>query len=215
MSFVEEFFSTLLKYNETFWLMSIITFLMGILIVYLAVRKYSSRVISALLCFLWVWSGVVFFIIYYGSMDVEFLGMTLPSVWYLGGFLFLVQSSLFLVLGVIKSSISFQVGQDWGSAVGALLVVYAMVVYPLVGVLTGISYPEYPIFGTAPCPVTIFSIGLLLWLDRKVPMIIAVIPFIWSLMGIMPVLVLNIWADVGLVLSGIIGLPIIIYRNSK
>lgn len=217
MSFVDDFYSTLQSYNEAFWYMIITTFLLGFVVVYLAARKSksSSKVISAILSFLWIWSGIVFFIIYYGPMDAEFLGLVLPGVWYLGGILFLLQGFLFLILGLVKSSLSFRLGSDWISVVGALMVVYAMVIYPIIGFLTGYGYPRYPVFGIAPCPLTIFSIGLFQWSDRKMPIAIAAIPFIWALMGIMPVLALNVWADIGELLSAIIGFPLVLYHNSK
>lgn len=154
MGFIDDFYRTLQSYNETFWPMIIITFLLGIVVVYLAARKSgsSSKVISAILSFLWIWSGIVFFIIYYGSMEVEFLGLVMPGVWYLGGVLFLFQGFLFLIFGVVKSQLSFRLGGDWLSVVGALMIVYAMVIYPVIGFLTGYSYPGYPVFGIAPCP---------------------------------------------------------------
>lgn len=217
MSFINDFFSTLQSYNEAFLSITIFTFLLGALIVYLAARKSknSSKVISALMSFLWIWSGVVFFIIYYGPIDAEFLGLTIPGVWYLGGILFLIQSFLFLFFGVVKSSLSFKFSSEISHVIGALMILYAMVIYPIIGFLSGYGYPRYPIFGTAPCPLTIFTVGLLQWSDRKIPLVIVVIPFIWALMGIMPVLALNVWADIGEVLSGIVGFSIILYRNSK
>jgi hypothetical protein len=216
MSFIDDFYSTLQSYNETFWPMIIFTFLLGVVVVYLAARKRSSnKTISAILSFLWIWSGIVFFIIYYGPMDAEFLGLVIPGVWYLGGILFLIQGVLFFILGVVKSSLSFRLGSDWLSGVGALMIVYAMVIYPVIGFLTGYSYPRYPVFGIAPCPLTIFSIGLFQWSDIKMPIAIVLIPFIWALMGIMPVLALNVWADIGELLSAIIGFPLILYHSSK
>ena len=217
MGFIDDFYSTLQSYNETFWPMIIITFLLGIVVVYLAARKSgsSSKVISAILSFLWIWSGIVFFIIYYGSMEVEFLGLVMPGVWYLGGVLFLFQGVLFLIFGVVKSRLSFRLGGDWRSVVGALMIVYAMVIYPVIGFLTGYGYPKYPVFGIAPCPLTIFSLGLFQWSDRKMPIAVVLVPFIWGLMGIMPVLALNVWADIGELMSAIIGLPLILYHNSK
>jgi len=217
MSFIDDFYNTLQSYNETFWPMLIITFLLGVAVIYLAARKSSSsnKAISAILSFLWIWSGIVFFIIYYGPINAEFLGLMMPGVWYLGGILFLTQGVLFLVLGVVKSSLSFKLSGDWFTIVGALIVVYAMVIYPVIGLLTGYGYPKYPVFGIAPCPLTIFSLGLFQWSDRKMPIVIVLIPFIWALTGIMPVLALNVWADIGELLSAIIGLPLILYQRSK
>ena len=217
MGFAEDFYSTLQAYNEAFLPIMIVTFLLGIFAIYLAFKKSnnSSRMISAVFSFLWIWSGVVFFIIFFGPMEVEFLGQTMSGVWYLGGALFVIQGILFLVFGVVRDSLSFRVAGDGNSVFGAILITYAMIIYPTIGFLTGFSYPRYPVFGAAPCPLTIFTLGFLQWTDRKLPLVIAIIPFIWSLMGIMPVLELNIWADVGEMLSGIIGFPLILYNNSK
>jgi len=217
LGFAEDFYSTLQAYNEAFWPITIVTFLLGIFAIYFAFKKSnnSSRMVSAVFSFLWIWSGVVFFIIFFGPMEVEFLGQTMSGVWYLGGALFVIQGILFLVFGVVRDSLSFRVAGDGNSVFGAILITYAMIVYPTIGFLTGFGYPRYPVFGTGPCPLTIFTLGFLQWTDRKLPLVIAIIPFIWSLMGIMPILELNIWADVGEMLSGIIGFPLILYNNSK
>ncbi len=217
MGFVEDFYSTLQTYNETVLSVTIITYLLGIIAIYLTLKKSenSSKMISTILSFLWIWSGIVFFIIFFGPMEVEFLGQTMPGIWYLGGALFIIQGILFLVFGVIRDSLSFGMAGDGNSVIGVILITYSMIVYPIIGFLTSFSYPKYPVFGTGPCPLTIFTLGFLQWTDRKMPIIIAIIPFVWSLMGIMPILALDVWADVGLMLSGIIGFPLILYHNSK
>ena len=217
MEFVEDFYSTLQAYNEAVLPITIITYLLGIFAIYLALKKSnnSSKMISAVLSFLWIWSGVVFFIIFFGPMEAEFLSQTMSGIWYLGGVLFIVQGILFLIFEVARDSPSFKMASDGNSVFGVILITYAMIIYPIIGFLTGFSYPRYPVFGTGPCPLTIFTLGFLQWADRKMPIVIAIIPFIWSLMGIMPILELNVWADVGEMLSGIIGFPLILYHSSK
>ncbi len=217
MGFAEDFYNTLQAYNEAVLPITIITYLLAILAIYLALKKSdnSGKVISAILSFLWIWSGVVFFIIFFGPMEAEFLGQTLSGVWYLGGVLFIVQGILFLIYGVLRDTLSFRMASGGNSLFGVVLTIYAMAVYSMIGILTGFTYPRYPVFGTAPCPLTIFTLGFLQWADRKIAIVITIIPFIWSLMGIMPILELNVWADAGLMLSGIIGFPLILHRNSK
>lgn len=217
MGFADDFYNTLQTYNETVLPITIITYLLGIIAIYLALKKSSSssKMISAVLSFLWIWSGIVFFIIFYGPMEIEFLGQTMPGVWYIGGVLFVIQGVLFLIFGVTRNSLSFKIAGDENSVVGVIIVTYAMIIYPIIGFLTGLSYPKYPVFGTGPCPLTIFTLGFLQWTDRKMPIATAIIPFIWSLMGIMPILALDVWADVGEMLSGIIGFPLILHHNSK
>ena len=216
MGFVEDFFVTLQTYNETILPITLIAYLLGIFAIYLCASRSgrSSKMVSLILAFLWFWSGIVFHIVFYGPVDVEILGQMMSGVWYVSGVLFLVQGLLFLVLGVAKSSLSFGLTEDSYSITGAIAVTYALMFYPLIGLLTGYNYPRYPLFG-APCPVNIFSVGVLLWADRKVPSYVAIIPLIWSVMGLMPVLVLGVWADIGLILSGIIGVPLILFHNRK
>ncbi|NIO37296.1 hypothetical protein GTO27_06275 [Candidatus Bathyarchaeota archaeon] len=216
MGFVEDFFVTMQTYNETILPITLIAYLLGIFAIYLCANRSrrSSKVVSLILAFLWFWSGIVFHIVFYGPVNVEILGQTMSGVWYGSGVLFLVQGLLFLVLGVGKSSLSFGLTEDAYSITGAIVVTYALMLYPLIGLLTGFNYPRYPLFG-APCPVNIFSVGVLLWADRKVPSYAAIIPLIWSVMGLMPVLVLSVWADIGLILSGIIGVPLILFHNRK
>jgi hypothetical protein len=139
--------------------------------------------------------------------------MTMPGIWYFSGVLFVIQSLLFIGYGVVKNSLSFSLDISLYSIVGAGFVIYSMVIYPLIGFLTGYPYPKYPVFGSSPCPVTIFTLGLLLWTNKKVPLLVAIIPFIWGIMGIMPVLELSVYADIGLILSGILGFLLILLQN--
>ena len=215
MGFIEDFFDTLQTYNETVFPITILTYLLGLVAVYFVSRRSSqaSRFVSFILSFLWLWSGIVFQVLFYGPSDIELLGMTIQGMWYFTGVLFVIQSLLFIVYGMVKNRLSFSFDNSPCSVVGAAFVIYSMVIYPLIGFLTGYVYPKYPIFGSAPCPVTIFTWGLLLWTSKKVPLIVAVIPFIWGIMGIMPVLFLNVYADVGLVLSSFVGFPLIILHN--
>ena len=45
------------------------------------------------------------------------------------------------------------------------------------------SYPGAPTFGITPCPVTLFTFGLLLLATTPVPWLLLVIPVAWSLVG--------------------------------
>lgn len=217
MGFIEDFFARLKTYNETVWLITIITFFLGLLAIYFSARKtkYSGKIISSILGFLWFWSGIVFHIIFYGSTDVEFLGQTISGIWYFSGVLFVIQGILFLVIGVIRDSLAFQLQKNACSLIGIIFVIYSMIIYPIIGFLTGYIYLEYPIFGSAPCPVSIFTFGMLLLINRKVPILISIIPLIWAFMGFMPVFILSVWADIGLILSGIIGFPLILLNNKN
>lgn len=65
---------------------------------------------------------------------------------------------------------------------GWSFVIYAVVLYPLIGIATGHGYPHLPMFGVTPCPVTIFTFGMLRMSD-PVPRRLLEIPLVWSLIG--------------------------------
>ena len=214
MRFVDEFFTALAAYNETLWPVTVGLFFLGAVAVVLATRRgrSSGRLVAVMVGVLWLWAGVVFFGWFLGPTAAELWGVTLPGVWYLSGVLFVAQGLLFLVFGAVRSALSFRPAWDGYGVAGAILVLYAIVLYPLVGIVTGSGFPRYPVFG-APCPVTIFTWGLFLWADRKVPIAVAVIPLLWAVLGLMPVLAVGIWADVGLILAGLVGFPLVARRN--
>lgn len=90
----------------------------------------------------------------------------------------------------------------------------ALLIYPLVGNVSGNSYPYSPTFGV-PCPTTIFTFGLLLWADKGAPRYVILIPLLWSLIGMFAAVYLGIWADAGLPVAGIAGTLLILRRNRQ
>jgi hypothetical protein len=87
--------------------------------------------------------------------------------------------------------------------VGVAMIVYALVVYPILGTLAGHGYPQLPTFGL-PCPTTIFTFGILLLADGRIPHRLLVIPLLWSCLGAFAALRFGIVEDTGLLLSGIL-----------
>ena len=92
---------------------------------------------------------------------------------------------------------------------------YTAIAYPLIGVATGHRYPEMPMFGVTPCPVTIFTFGMLLLTLRPVPSWLFVIPFVWSLIGGSAAILLNVPQDWLLLVSGFIASPLMFFRDRQ
>jgi hypothetical protein len=57
---------------------------------------------------------------------------------------------------------------DPAGLLGLALIAYALVVYPLIGLWFGHSLGELPAFGVTPCPLVLFTFGILL-LAQRVP----------------------------------------------
>jgi hypothetical protein len=148
--------------------------------------------------------GVFYHIVHFSKIN--------PSA-NLFGVVFILQGLVFVLTGSIRNSLSFRSGLDLHSVIGWCFILYAMIIYPLIGSASGHSYPEAPVFGVAPCPATIFTFGVLLWARRHVPIYLLLIPFLWSLVGFSAALNLGVSQDYGLGVAGILGTILIIWRN--
>ena len=194
------------RYNHAIWPMQVLAYVLGLVALYLAIRpsRYSNRIILGVLSFMWLWTGLVFFLLYFGPVYT-------PA--YAFGLLFILQGVLFLA-GVLKPRLSFAFQGDLYSIVGILFVAYAMLGYPVVGYLLGHIYPQAPPFGLTPCPSGAFTFGLFLLTDRKVPRLFLVIPLLWALSGVLPVSI-GILEDLGLITAGVLGTAMILYRDRR
>ncbi len=203
----EQFLDVFQQYNLSVWPMQILLVLLGLTAIYFAVapHKPSNRIISGVLCFIWLWMGAVYHILYFSTIN--------PMA-YVFGSLFIIQGLAFAFSGLIKGSLSFGFRSNGYGIAGAVLLAYALLVYPVLGHIQGHGYPRSPTFGL-PCPTTIFTFALLLWADKRVPRYVLVVPFLWSLLGPSAALSLGILEDLGLLAAGLCGTFLIITRNKR
>jgi len=89
-----------------------------------------------------------------------------------------------------------------------------MVGYPVVGYILGHIYPRALPFGLAPCPTTVFTFGLFMLTDKKIPKPFLVIPLLLSISAIVPVSI-GILEDIGLIIAGLVGTPMLLLRDRK
>lgn len=203
---IEGFLAILEKYNTDIWPLQIIAYMLGIAVIVMAVKRtgFSNRAISLILSFFWLWSGIVFCVLYWNKSF---------KLAYVFGILLTVQGLIFLY-GFIRQNISFSYPGDFYSSYGILMIFYAMIGYFLIGLFIGHTYPHSFPFGLVPCPTAIFTLGILLWTDKKVPKYILIIPALLSLAGIIAI-VKTIYEDMGLLILGLLAVFLIIYRDKR
>jgi hypothetical protein len=203
---VDQFLGVFEQYNQAIWPMHVVAYILGIAALVLVAKKtsYSDRAISVILALFWAWVGLVYHIMYFSAINGAALGF---------GVLFIVQAALWLVFGVIRPKLSFQWETNLYTISGAVMIVYAMLIYPILGTLLGHGYPRSPSFGVAPCPMIIFTFGLLLFTGAKIPKFLLVIPFLWSLLGVSASYQLGVREDIGLLVAGVLGVGLLIWRD--
>lgn len=199
---IEEFIGVFRDYNNSVYPFQFILFLSALYVIYLAFRKkeYGSRVITWILVFYWLWIGVVYDIIFFTAIN--------PAA-YVFGIIFILQALLFIKAGITDKKLEFRFEKGLNQYTGGLIILYALIIYPLLGMSFGHTYPENPTFGL-PCPTTIFTFGILLWTTKKIPAYIIGIPLIWAIVGFSAAINLGIKEDTGLLIAGILAGALII-----
>ena len=179
-------------YNATIWPMQYFLIFLAVAVVAAAARPARFTALPAVvLALLWAWSGLVYHLTFFRTINGAAL---------IFGMLFVVQAA---VMGLESRSLAFRFTRTWRGWTGAALVVYALVLYPVISYLVGHRYPETPTFG-APCPVTIFTLGVLLWAERPPRWHVAAIPLVWSLIGTSAAVSLGMLEDFGLAAAALV-----------
>jgi hypothetical protein len=205
---IDQFLEVFEVYNRSIWPAQLIAYFLGGSALFLVIRKktVSDTFINLILGTFWIWMGAVYHILFFSGIN--------PAA-YIFGSLFILQGILFIVLNLTGHKLQFAFRKDLYGLIGGVFILYAMIVYPMLGHAFGHIYPQSPVFGVAPCPTTIFTFGLLLWTIDRIPYWLLIIPGLWSLIGFSAAVQLTIYEDMGLVIAGIISVALLINRNRK
>lgn len=203
----EQFFDAFERYNTDLPFAGVILSILALAGVVFGSAKAarSGSVLVIVLAFLWFWAGAVYHLGYFAEVN---------TAAYFFGAAFILQAVLLAIAGLWKARLDLEVRWDRFGLAGALLAFYALVLYPVTGYLIGHIPPRAPSFGL-PCPLTIFTFGVLLWSRRPVPFYLLVIPVLWTLIGSSAAILLGVWEDLALLLAGCIGILLILEARKK
>jgi Family of unknown function (DUF6064) len=204
---VEQFFAVFAAYNAAVWPLQLVLLALAVLAIALSFTRLRARrhVVAGILAALWLWMGLVYHVIFFAAINP-----LAPAF----GVAFALEAVLLIRAAVGPRPLHFMPRRDAYGAAGAVLLLYALIVYPLLGYLLGHRYPAVPTFG-APCPTTIFTFGLLLWTVGRVPWWVLVIPGLWALLGLSAAVSLNVPQDLGLFAAGIVAIPLLTVRGRR
>jgi Family of unknown function (DUF6064) len=155
---------------------------------------------------MWAWTGIAYHWLFFLPINKAAL--------VLGG-LFVVQGALLMYFTVMRGRLEFGESTGLTAWLGWALVIYATCIYPPRRGVGGHRYPEMPMFGITPCPVTIFTFGVLLLATAPVPRWLFVIPILWSLVGGSAAFLLAVPQDWMLLISGIAVAPVLLLQRRR
>jgi hypothetical protein len=202
----EQFLSVFVNYNTAIWPVQVVAYLRGCSAIVLLLWKvpHADRITASILAMMWLWTGITYHGVFFATIN---------KAAYLFGALFVLQGAYLLYTGVYHDRLRFGLGDGPTVWVGVGLVIYAAILYPLIGMWTGHVYPEMPVFGVTPCPVTIFTFGMFLLTRQPISRWLLAIPFIWSLIGGSAAILLHVPQDWLLLFSGFITVLLIILQD--
>jgi len=203
----EQFFAVFAAYNVAIWPLQVAFEVAALALAVAAIVRWrpAGTVIPSVLAFFWIWMGVAYHWIRFSEIN--------PAA-RLFAVAFVVEGALLARWGLRRPSPGFEPGHDAFGVAGGALIVYALAVYPVLGVLLGHAYPAQPTFGL-PCPTTIFTMGLLLWAKPRVPWWLLVVPALWSVVGMSAVRYLGVVEDTMLPIAAWVGGAMILFRNRR
>jgi hypothetical protein len=195
---LEQFFAVFARYNRDVWPMQVVLIAVAILILAMLFsgREWASRQIAKLLAALWAWMAIVYHFKHFSGIN--------QAAWVFGA-VFLLGSFAFVWYGVVKDRLVFRPVAGARGVAGGALIVFALVLYPVIGYALGHRYPATPTFGL-PCPTTIFTLGLLLFAVHPVPRWVFVVPLAWAAVGSVAAFQLGVLEDLALLVAGILAL---------
>jgi uncharacterized protein DUF6064 len=197
-----EFFGVFRRYNETVWPAQWILYGVAAVVVAKMFQGPRPRSVLVLLALLWVWMGLVYHLTFFAPLN--------PAA-RVFGILCIAQAAI--LLWFARSATARMVTAPSRTAVAGakVLVAYALLGYPLIGYLLGRRFPETPTFG-APCPTTIFTLGILAWSQPALPWWVVAIPLGWTVVGTSAALQLSVPEDFGLTAAGLFSAVLLVQR---
>ena len=192
---IDDFLGVFRSYNQAVWPAQWILVILALVAVVPAFRaRWLTRAPLFILAVLWLWMGIVYHLAFFRSIN--------PAAVVFGA-LFIVQAGIFVWLALREPGVRFTIQPDMPGVLGALMVVFALVIYPSLGWLAGHRYPAAPTFGL-PCPTTVFTFGLMLWVQPALPRRVLIIPVLWSVVATIAAFQLGMIEDLSLPLAAIV-----------
>ena len=190
-----QFIDMFTRYNAAIGPMPLVAYALGALALGLVLRgrRAVDAVVGLVLAGMWAFTGIVCHLMYFSPIN--------PAA-RIFAIAFVIQAVVFAVEG-LRGRLHFGFTPDARGITGLVLALWAMVGYPLAGLALGHGYPNGPVFGLTPCPLVIFTLGLLL-MSRRAPRFVGIIPVLWAVVGTMAAFAFGIREDLTLGASALV-----------
>ena len=140
-------------YNAAIWPAQFVAIALGVAILVLLSRgePWSGRAVVAALAACWLWVAWAFFALRYDT--INWAGSYIAAG-------FAIEALLLLWVGIARNSLRLRKSSDLAGRAGFAIVLYALAIHPLINMLVGRPLMQVELFGVAPDPTAIATIGV-------------------------------------------------------
>jgi len=157
-------------YNTAIWPAQIVAVAAGLAI--LALRR-RGRLVALLLSACWLWVAIEFHLRRYATINWA-------AVYFAAAF---ALEALLLLWAGARGRLAFERGGDTVGRVGLGIFVFALALEPVTDFLAGRGWRQVEVFGVAPDPTAVATLGLLLLAAGRVRWELLGVPAIWCLIS--------------------------------
>lgn len=203
-----QFLAVFAAYNAAIWPLQMVAYALGLLVLAALFWRnvFAMRLILFILALMWAVNGIAYHFTFFAPVN--------PAA-KLFAVLFVVQALLFGASALAQDGLKFQIGGDIRSAIGLLVIFYSMVIYEALGYAASHGLMAGPMFGVAPCPTTLFTIGLLILMQGRLVKWLSVIPLIWAVIGTSAAVLVGIREDLGLAVAALALMIFLVADNHR
>jgi hypothetical protein len=161
------------RYNEAVWPGHLLALALGVIIIWPLRRQapWQGRAISTILAVLWAWVGWGFIWQRYANINW--------AATYLA-WLFGIEVVLLIWTG---AGVTFQVRADAARIAGITLIALGMALYPVLAPMVGRDWRQAEVFGIAPDPTVVGTLGLLLLAEGPRRFWLLAAPLLWCVVS--------------------------------
>jgi hypothetical protein len=163
-------------YNAEIWPGQVLGLLAGLAILALVRNPgpWQSRVILALLGASWLWVAWAYHYARYASIN---WGATYFAA------AFAIEALLLIAIGLVGRGLVLRGDSQGITWAGVGLVVFALAAQPLIGPLAGRPWSQVEIFGIAPDPTVVATLGVLVLACSWAKWLLLPIPILWCVVS--------------------------------
>ena len=163
-------------YNAAIWPAQIAALGLGLAILGLLGRPSTvrGRWVAAILAACWLWVAIAFHANRYATIHTA-------AIYFAAGFG--LEAAVLIWIGIVRNRLSFERSAAPASRTGLGLFLFALAIQPLAGPLLHRGWRQVEIFGVAPDPTAVATLGILLLANGRGRWLLFLVPALWCLIS--------------------------------